>query len=247
MAQLDFDTGSTARRAASAAADQAGSVGRDTSARVRTLAGTARQEVAALGDETSRRVQSLWGDLQGEIRREGNVQSARLGEALQSWVDEVTALSEGRAQDAPRLVPYLDRAVDSLDGLARSFAQGGIEGQLDQVRRFARRKPGLFLLGAAVAGLGVGRIVRGQHDARPGGSAGGGEDTELPWPVAAPAASADFDDGWDERFSPGAKSLPGPAATRDPAQPVTAGRARPIGHDTEILPTLPADRAIGRS
>ena len=34
---------------------------------------------------------------------------------------------------------------------------------LDEVRSFARRKPGLFLLGAAAAGVVAGRLTRGVH------------------------------------------------------------------------------------
>ncbi|GAB3951736.1 hypothetical protein GCM10027614_54210 [Micromonospora vulcania] len=45
---------------------------------------------------------------------------------------------------------------------------------LDDVRTYARRHPGTFLAGAAVAGLLVGRLTRGLTASGSDGSAGGG-------------------------------------------------------------------------
>jgi hypothetical protein len=44
---------------------------------------------------------------------------------------------------------------------------------LDEIREFARRRPGVFLLGAALAGVAAGRLTRGAVAASSGGMAGG--------------------------------------------------------------------------
>lgn len=45
---------------------------------------------------------------------------------------------------------------------------------LDELRRFARRRPGAFLLGAFAAGAVAGRVARGAKDADSGEPAGAG-------------------------------------------------------------------------
>lgn len=48
-----------------------------------------------------------------------------------------------------------------VQGLADALESKGPQGLLDDVRRYARRSPGTFLLGAALAGLVTGRLVKG--------------------------------------------------------------------------------------
>jgi hypothetical protein len=70
--------------------------------------------------------------------------------------------------------------------------QRGVEGVLDDVRSFARRRPGVFLLGAGIAGFAVGRLVRGAKDAptsRPGPSRAAIASPE-PEPYARPVVTA---------------------------------------------------------
>ena len=57
------------------------------------------------------------------------------------------------------------QAADRADRLAEWLGQREPGDLLDEVRSFARRRPGAFLLGAAIAGVVVGRLTRGAVDA----------------------------------------------------------------------------------
>ena len=74
--------------------------------------------------------------------------------------DQLQALTEGRPGDAGPLAGYVTDARQQVASFASRLEDRGIEGVVDDVARFARRRPGVFLLAAAGAGFVVGRFVR---------------------------------------------------------------------------------------
>lgn len=110
---------------------------------------------------------------------------------------QVRTLAGSLSSMADDLGQMADRAGDpsgSLAGLARDGARftrtmadrldrDGLDGALDEMASFARRRPMLFLAGAFAAGIGLGRLTRNADlggvaqtvkDAQPGGSHGNG-------------------------------------------------------------------------
>jgi hypothetical protein len=55
---------------------------------------------------------------------------------------------------------YLDDVQEHVRGWASRLEQRGPQGVMDDMSRFARRRPGLFLAGAVGAGFVAGRLVR---------------------------------------------------------------------------------------
>jgi hypothetical protein len=74
--------------------------------------------------------------------------------------EQVAALADGQPDRAGSLPRYLEEAQEHVRGLASRLEQGGSQGIVDDMSRFARRRPGLFLAGAVGAGFVVGRVVR---------------------------------------------------------------------------------------
>ncbi|GAA5152608.1 hypothetical protein GCM10023340_33200 [Nocardioides marinquilinus] len=151
----DTSSSGSAQAAASTAADEgkhvagvaqgeAGKVATEAKDQVRSLVGESRDQVATqLDDQTRQQRDKLVGTL------------GTLGDDLDRMADQSDA---GLASDVVREVAGHARSLTShLDG--REPAQ-----LLDDVRDFARRRPGLFLLGALAAGVVVGRVVRGVKD-----------------------------------------------------------------------------------
>lgn len=163
------DQTSTVVRAADAAGDRAAELGTDAADLARTVAASARDHGAALGHEATQRMGSLWDQAEDEMRRQVDSQAERLQSTLQGWADEVRALGDGRVDEAPTLRSYVERLADTLEQAARRLDEGGVEGQLNDLRRFARRRPAAFLFGATLVGFGVGRLVRGRRDAQSSG------------------------------------------------------------------------------
>jgi len=138
------------KEVASTASDQAKAVGET----ARQQAGQVRQEVAHHGREVVTQAT-------GKLREQGRAQTRELASTVRGWADQTRALAEGRPQEAGQIAPYARRAADGVADVAGKLEERGFEGVLDDLQRFARRRPGVFLLGAAVAGFGVGRLLRG--------------------------------------------------------------------------------------
>lgn len=150
----------TARRQSSAVARVAADSAREVKGTVRVQAAQVREELAAQGRTV---VEEALTKVQGQSQ----AQARRAGEGLSRLASEAQALAEGRPEEAETLRDYLtqgaDRLMEAADrfyGLADEIDERGIEGVVSDLQRFARRRPGVFLLGAAVAGFGVGRAVR---------------------------------------------------------------------------------------
>lgn len=152
-------TQSTTERAqetASAAADEG-----------RHVAGVAKDEAAAVASEAVDHARNLVGDAVGQLGDQVNEQTRtqrdRLVGSLRTLGDDLERMAgqggtSGLATDLAREVADRSRALGArLDG--REPAE-----LLDDVRRFARNRPGVFLLGALAAGVVAGRVLRGAKD-----------------------------------------------------------------------------------
>lgn len=137
------------------AKEAASKVTGDAADQAKAVAGEARQQV--------RNVVSQAGD---ELRHQAQAQNSRAASGLQTLSGQLSALAEGRTEESGPLAGYLDEAQTKVREIAQRLESGGPEGVVDDVTRFARRRPGLFLLGAIGVGFAVGRLVRsGASDA----------------------------------------------------------------------------------
>lgn len=162
------------------------------------VAGVAQSEAAKVATEASAQVRSLAGEATTQVSEQVSDQTRqqrdRLVGTLGTLGDDLDQMADrsdgGLAADAAREVAAQARSFTS-------YLDGREPGQLlDDVRDFARRKPGTFLLGALVAGVVAGRVARGVKDA---GS------------TPSPASPS----------SPSSPAMPVAAPTYDPPPPVT--------------------------
>jgi hypothetical protein len=106
-------------------------------------------------------------EAKAQVQQQLDAQSRRLGDSLSRLGDEIRALAEGRPEEATTVQPYVSDAAsavydaaDRVYGVIDDIQTRGLSGVLDDVQSFARRRPGAFLVGAALAGFGIGRAVR---------------------------------------------------------------------------------------
>jgi len=135
--------GAAGQRVAETASDQGAEVAREARAQARDLLGQARQQVTEQARGTQNQAVQGLHSLAGELR-----DMADSGER------------QGVASD------LASEAADRLGGLANWLDRREPGDLIDEVRRMARRRPGAFLLGAAVAGVLAGRLTRGTIDAK---------------------------------------------------------------------------------
>jgi len=105
-------------------------------------------------------VQRLMGQASTEIKTIGRERGEQLAARLESLARQMRALREGRADEATDLRGWMTQAEQRMQHYASTLRQRGPEGVMDDVRRFARRRPAMFLFAAGVTGFAVGRAVR---------------------------------------------------------------------------------------
>jgi hypothetical protein len=143
------------KQVASQATEAARTVTTEATDQAKVVVGQARQEVERLVGQTR-------DELQTRAREQGD----RAAHGLRSLSRQLDALAAGRPDEAGSLTTYLTDAQDRVSALAQRLETGGPQAVLDDVTRFARRRPGMFLALAAGTGFLVGRLARSGAAAR---------------------------------------------------------------------------------
>lgn len=131
------------------------------------VTGTAAEQTREVAQDALDRAKDLGGELRTTVSRETGEQRDRIVEAIRGFAGELDAMSSGSeqsglaAQATSTVADGIRRFADSVDGSTGTDLT-------DSLRSFARRKPVTFLAGAALAGVVVGRFVRGAQAGEPG-------------------------------------------------------------------------------
>jgi hypothetical protein len=163
---------------------------RDEAAReARSVAATVGEQTSVVIEEATSHARDLAEDAKQQLHRQATSQTEQLGGVIGQLGDRVHALAEGRPDDAGPVGQYADRIADQVDQLAGRIDRLGFDGMVDELQHFARRRPGAFLAGAALAGFAVSRMGRGvqaaQQDEQQGDGRGTGQPA-LPGAAGAP-------------------------------------------------------------
>jgi len=149
-----------ARQVKSTAVGQSKAVARTAKADVRELSGTVRSQADQVKGELTGQVRELLSETQAQLQDQADVQANRIAFALSRVGGQAVALASGRPEQAGPLVEYAEQAAGWLDACASHIEERGLDGLATDVVDFARRRPAVFLAGAAVVGFGVGRLIR---------------------------------------------------------------------------------------
>jgi hypothetical protein len=126
------------------------------------VASTATDQAKQVAQETQRQAKDLLDQGRSQVREQAISQQQKAGQSLTSLAQELRGLADGTSSGAPGPArDLLQQASGFVDDFAHKLQTRDPGELLDEVRRFARRKPGLFLLGAAAAGVVAGRLTRG--------------------------------------------------------------------------------------
>ena len=127
---------------------------------VKQAAEQAKEQTKAVASEAKQHVSTMVDQTRGEVRQQVQQRSEQLSSSLQGLAGQLRSLRDGRPEEAGPLHHYLIDAEQKVSGWADRLQQGGPDEVLRDVRMFARRKPGTFLLAALGAGFVAGRMVR---------------------------------------------------------------------------------------
>ncbi len=154
----------------SVAKDQAKQVGQDgkdaaknvagtATSEAKNVAGTAASEAKSVAAEATSQAKNLFGTVTSEVKSQAGTQQQKVTEGIRGISDELKSMADKSDNHmVSNLVQQVSQRTDS--------AAGWLEGRdasdlLEDVKAYARRKPGTFLALAAGAGVIVGRLTRG--------------------------------------------------------------------------------------
>lgn len=164
------DTGSSgAGETAAVAKDEAMGVASSAKEKGSDLVGEGVDQAKSVAGEATRQARDLMGEARVELAAQAYEQQQRLAGGLRSFGQELGSMADsstegGLASDVARQV------ASRTSDLAQWFEDREPGSVLEEVKEFARRRPGAFLAIAAGAGVLAGRLTRGLKDAdEPGG------------------------------------------------------------------------------
>ena len=168
--------GSKAQETKDAAVGEAKNVGQTAAQAGSQVASVATDQAKQVAHETQRQAKDLLDQGRTQVKQQVVSQQQKAGQGLSSLADEFRALANGSSEGAPGPArDLLEQAASSVENFASMLQNREPAELLDEVRSFARRKPGVFLLGAAAAGVLAGRLTSGVKAAHSStGSSGSG-------------------------------------------------------------------------
>ena len=207
-----------AANVAGTAAEQTKEVASTATAAAGDVASTAVEKVGEVQQEALAQVRNIVSETTTQVRSQAEAQTTKLAEGLSGLGDQLRALVEGRPQEAEQVRDYVQQGADKLAELADRIQSQGLDGTIDEVQRFARRRPGMFLLGALGVGFGVGRLVRGAQAASSSTTSSPGMPAPMPTEVrgvmSEPVVPA------PEGLLPPVAPTPAPTSFDDPTLPI---------------------------
>lgn len=174
------------------------------------VAQTAKEQAQNVASEAAAQARDLAGEARTQVRQQTDQQRERLAGTLHQLGDELRSMAENGEGNGV-VTEVARQGADRVHGIASYVEQNQPGDLLNEVRAFARRRPGTFLLGAAAAGVVAGRLTRGIK-AGTGPSTGG--------------TTSQFSDG---AYTTGSGYTPTSAyaATPPPRTPVPGGATGP--------------------
>jgi hypothetical protein len=123
------------------------------------VAGVAKDELHKVGSETKQQAKDLYRQTQGELADQAATQQKRVASGIRSLSDEFGSMAE-KSETQGVASDIAHQAATRAAGVADWLEQRDPGALLDEVKGFARRRPGMFIAIAAVAGVVAGRLTR---------------------------------------------------------------------------------------
>jgi hypothetical protein len=151
-------------------ADETASTAADEGRHVAEVAKNQTAQVASEAADAARNVANdVLRNMSETAREQGGTQRDKLVGSLATLTDDLSSMADqapsGLAGDIAR------QAADQARALKSRLEDRDPGEILDDVRRFARQRPGVFLLGALAAGVVTGRLLAGARDGIAGAEA----------------------------------------------------------------------------
>jgi hypothetical protein len=212
-----------ASEAAATAKDEAASVLEDATSSASQVAGTAKDEAAKVVSTAKDQTSALLHEATSNLRSQSSTGKDRAAVGIRGVSAELASLADG-SEDQGVVADLARQAGHRLGGVAEWLEGRDVDGVLQDVQTFARRRPLAFIAIAVGAGVVAGRLTRALKDAPStpsgGSSTVGSTSTTDAAPDSAPAVAPA-----PGRHSASGSTLAGLPDDVDPAPVLDSGDA----------------------
>jgi hypothetical protein len=163
------------------------------------VAEAAGEQVKQVATEAGQQVRDLMNEGLEQLRGQARDGQQKAAETLRELANQMHAMADNADQDGP-MAEVVRQAAERAGGVASWLASREPGDVLEEARAFARRRPALFLAGAGLAGMLVGRLTRGaiahQKDEQKTGNSESGvtashTQSQTPTPTPLPRSPAE--------------------------------------------------------
>jgi hypothetical protein len=154
-----YPSGQQDQSTSDVAKEQAGEVAGHAAEAAKGVAQTAQQQAGEVADEARWQAQHLLHQAQSEVADQAATQQQRIAGGLHEVADQLRSMAS-RSEEQGIVTDLARQAADRTHQLAGWLDERDPRGVLDEVRSYARRRPGMFLAVALGAGLLAGRLAR---------------------------------------------------------------------------------------
>jgi ElaB/YqjD/DUF883 family membrane-anchored ribosome-binding protein len=161
---------------ADVAKDEARNVGQTAAQGASQVASTAADQAREVAQETKAQAQDVLAQGRDQLRQQTVAQQQKAGQGLASLAEALRGMADGNAPAPGPARDLVQQGASKVEEFAHLLQNREPADLLNEVRSFARRRPGTFLLGAALAGIVAGRLTSGvkaaHTDSGPSSSSG---------------------------------------------------------------------------
>jgi hypothetical protein len=152
------------------------------------VAGIAKSQVSNVAEETGRQAKDLLEQARTELTAQAGRQQQRIADGLRALADELHSMTQhgGHSGVATELA---DQGGQKSKDIASWLDEREPGRLIEEVKTFARQRPGAFLLLATGLGLAAGRLTRGLTDVASGDGAATGDAASARMPEVVPAST----------------------------------------------------------
>ena len=121
---------------------------------------TAKEQAGQVAGEVGRQARNLLDETRSQLRNQAQEQTDRISATLSDLANELRGMADNAPDPSSSVANLVGDGARRLEDFATHLQAGGLDSVVDDLKTVARRRPGAFLAGAAVAGVVVGRLFR---------------------------------------------------------------------------------------
>ena len=124
------------------------------------VAGSVGEQAGSVRDEATDKARDLVRQSGDQIRERADSQTKEAASTLSELSSELRSMADGADNPDGTMVRLAQEGSKQLGSLSERLESGGIDGAMDDLRRFGRRRPGVFIGACFAAGVVLGRTMR---------------------------------------------------------------------------------------